>query len=645
MSVSNLALLDALRPPAGFHTSAALGTSYSADLVACMVALTALDGRAQDRIAYGRLPALRALERLRDRVCVAVQQGYVHWNTRSNRPVLALLDLIVRPVQFDGSSHSFHPKVWMVHHRSDAAPFQDRYVLIVGSRNLTQDTSWDIGITLTGTLRPDKGRKTTRLPRLAAFVGHVCGLIDAGALSKKLSGLEHVHWELPEGMESLQFEFHPGQKSRAGGLRRSVLLNLPEGVGALFIAPFLDASTVRQLANRWADGECRLVAGEQDLKRLALTGSGMHLERLGPHAMDITKAGPQAQTSEDQNTTQGDEEEGEARPERLARGLHAKVVAIWTDDHKATILLGSPNLSTRAWTGANCEAFVVCQGNADLATALWQWTDQYARIFVPPEKGEEEDEDAEIQSSLEAARDALAVLSWALDDTDPTNHLLRCSGAQNGIIRQILQPGCPGGDVADAAEASERPPIELRVARFSQSNQAVLWPVEADTVTMPPCRTDQRTTFVVFNLTCNGRTLAWVQSVTLIPVLHLDRDRAMFVRLLGVQGFLDFLRTWIEGAAEDPQDEPLDNDDDDDSQEYWRPGYGGFDLPGTSMPLLIERLLHQLARDDQVLDRLGRVLAEHRDMLERHATTDQERQTLKNLYSTWKAIEAGMRMT
>jgi len=162
---------------------------------------------------------------------------------------------------------------------------------------------------------------------------------------------------------------------------------------------------------------------------------------------------------------------------------------------------------------------------------------------------------------------------------------------------------------------------------------------------MPPCRTDQRTAFVVFNLTCNGRTLAWVQSVTLIPVLHLDRDRAMFVRLLGVQGFLDFLRTWIEGAAEDPQDEPLDNDDDDDSQEYWRPGYGGFDLPGTSMPLLIERLLHQLARDDQVLDRLGRVLAEHRDMLERHATTDQERQTLKNLYSTWKAIEAGMRMT
>jgi len=70
-----LALLDALRPPAGWRVDRALLSSYSADpavLAAVMLALVARD----DDGGSGTRPALaRALLELRGRVAFVVQRG------------------------------------------------------------------------------------------------------------------------------------------------------------------------------------------------------------------------------------------------------------------------------------------------------------------------------------------------------------------------------------------------------------------------------------------------------------------------------------------------------------------------------------------------------------------------------------------
>ena len=102
-----------------------------------------------DQVSHdaARLPskvhAMRALTRLEGRVLIAVQQGRVLWRDVPGSAILSLLDRVVRPVEFDGSEASFHPKVMIVRQerREGEGEGPDvRYVAYVGSRNLTDKT-------------------------------------------------------------------------------------------------------------------------------------------------------------------------------------------------------------------------------------------------------------------------------------------------------------------------------------------------------------------------------------------------------------------------------------------------------------------------------------------------------------------------
>ena len=77
MTQPTLGLLEKLRPPSGFRTEAALGATYSADLVTCMAVLTTMDGGDGEQVRYGRIEAYRALDHLRDKVRICHQAGRV----------------------------------------------------------------------------------------------------------------------------------------------------------------------------------------------------------------------------------------------------------------------------------------------------------------------------------------------------------------------------------------------------------------------------------------------------------------------------------------------------------------------------------------------------------------------------------------
>jgi hypothetical protein len=61
MTQPSIGLLERLRPPPGFRTEAALGATYSADLLTCIAVLTTMDGGDGEQIRYGRVEAYRAL--------------------------------------------------------------------------------------------------------------------------------------------------------------------------------------------------------------------------------------------------------------------------------------------------------------------------------------------------------------------------------------------------------------------------------------------------------------------------------------------------------------------------------------------------------------------------------------------------------
>src|ERR1019366_8552099 len=83
VTMSGVSLLELARPPDGYRTIAAVATTYSADLVACLALLVALDGNGDDRLKYNKIEALRALERLRGHVRIVAQQNRVEYHGAS----------------------------------------------------------------------------------------------------------------------------------------------------------------------------------------------------------------------------------------------------------------------------------------------------------------------------------------------------------------------------------------------------------------------------------------------------------------------------------------------------------------------------------------------------------------------------------
>jgi hypothetical protein len=203
MTQPTLGLLERLRPPPGFRTEAALGATYSADLLACMAVLTTMDGGGCEQIRYGRVEAYRALDHLRDKVRICHQGGRVSRRDGAKYPSLALLDRVVVPIRLLGRG-SFHPKVWLVRQMDEAS--RERFVLIVSSRNITTSMDWDLGIVVEGAVAGGG----VALPRVRAFAEHALVLAGEPARLDTLGKLDEVRWTLPQHVRGLAFDFQAG---------------------------------------------------------------------------------------------------------------------------------------------------------------------------------------------------------------------------------------------------------------------------------------------------------------------------------------------------------------------------------------------------------------------------------------------------
>ena len=145
-------LFDALRPPPGYQLDVAVGTTYSLDLLALAtvpVAFTLFDIRDRDREdGESPLALVEALRRSADRLALFCQEDRISV-PEEYRPFFAYLEESVVPVR-PPARGSFHPKVWALRFTSQDEPV--RYRLLVMTRNLTFDRSWDTMLALDGEL-------------------------------------------------------------------------------------------------------------------------------------------------------------------------------------------------------------------------------------------------------------------------------------------------------------------------------------------------------------------------------------------------------------------------------------------------------------------------------------------------------------
>jgi hypothetical protein len=261
-------LFDALEPPAGYTFDQGIGTTYSLDLLALMmapVAFTFFDQkRTEEGLAAASLEVLEGLRRYADRLTVFCEAGRIAVPV-GRFPQLAFLEESVvqcRPPQ----GGSFHPKLWVLRYAGNGPA---RYRVLCLSRNLMFCRAWDTMLTLDGEVKTRNvaaNRKLIEfLQKLPELGGDVpTSTSDRVALfAKELLTSEFV---LPNGVESINF-WPLGISAKKVDPFKNV------GNRLLIISPFVSVTALEDLADRAS--ECVLVSTTSQLECLSRRPKGI----------------------------------------------------------------------------------------------------------------------------------------------------------------------------------------------------------------------------------------------------------------------------------------------------------------------------------------------------------------------------------
>jgi hypothetical protein len=359
----HLSMLECLRPAPGWRTDAAVISTYSAHLPVLVAALLALGGEVDDAGSGSRVGLVRALTTLRGNVHFILQAGRLT-HSQARTSITALLDQFVLQVPWDetagSAGKSWHAKFMLVRHVPSTKGLPgERWVFMLGSRNLTLDTSWDIGFTLkSGSDHSvEKGMKLQKVGGVADLVANLVALFPEalGPWSSFTSSLRGSVWQVPAGMAVTDLRLMlPGDTARA----------MPSPPPALqrvvAVSPFLDKGALAELAG-WplpAGGSRRLLLSTRSaLSDICLAGGKLDafddlLALAEPELGSIHEVVEPTDGEPHFISEAADSTDEALEPDSV--GLHAKMIYA---EHAAgsTLWLGSPNLTRRAWTrNAEC---------------------------------------------------------------------------------------------------------------------------------------------------------------------------------------------------------------------------------------------------------------------------------------------------
>ena len=394
-----------LIPPEGHRLDRALAATYSLDLNTLLSIPVALfySQTLEGKLDGERFQVLEAIQRTAGIVTVYCQEGQIHVPDRYNR-LFAFIEEMIIPVRMPDAFTSFHPKVWVLRYVRDGAGGKAFYRVLVLSRNLTYDRSWDLAITLEGSM----GATTCSINRpLTQFLAHLNGIHPFADFHRFTRDLAKVKFDVPEGFKRLAF--HP---VGIDGHRESPIFN-HDADATLCMSPFIDDETVTKLRDRvrgdfWLFGRKREMA---KLKRETVEGCNAYF------ISDLVVEGESLADVDDSSE------------ERLDQDLHAKLFVFQQPD-ACRWFVGSAN-ATGAAHARNTEFMVELVGGdrrVTLERAIEDLLggDRNSSVFEKfhPESAGQPDPDAKRRAAVrrleyELARAPLrGRLDWAANQTN-----------------------------------------------------------------------------------------------------------------------------------------------------------------------------------------------------------------------------------
>ncbi|WP_441252107.1 phospholipase D family protein [Tardiphaga sp. 71_E8_N1_1] len=381
---------DSLQPPPGYIFDAAVATTFSLDFetaLAVPVSLALFAAESREDLLENPLALLEGAERIAGRLVVYADAGHLRAQGRPHSRLCSLLESIVVEVAAPREG-VFHPKMWALRYRPIRPDDPTLLRLLILSRNLTRDRSWDISLRLDGELtrRPDAKNRPlfdliSRLPDL-----NVAGISDeARAITEEIAeNIRRAQWTMPEGFDDVAFALNGfGGKSWQ-----------PDPCTRLgVISPFCDTDALDTLANLPSAAKPILISRSDQLACIDATT----LDAFGRVAvLDETAA----------------TDDGEELSATALQGLHAKAF-IAEIGWSTVITVGSGNATRPAIiTGRNIELFASIWGARSKVGSVEQILGdtgfgRLTRAFVPRELEPADQALITAQASLESARRAL----------------------------------------------------------------------------------------------------------------------------------------------------------------------------------------------------------------------------------------------
>ena len=398
---NRLTLIDAMRPPAGFGLESAMAVTFTLDLRALLAApaafaLTGADGLTDDDGTYEPIELLHALRSHAGKLTVFSEVGEIA--LPPSRRVFAFLEQAVIPVRAPLGG-VVHPKVWVLRYEKaptspDGGPPDRRLRVLIASRNLTFDASWDTVVRLDES-SDESGADLSPLGDLFEGLMSNAGTAVSASHEERVRSLSHalraVRFALPQGVDELHVNVL--------GLTRTPSPLPAESDRSLIISPFVSDDFFTSVRPARFD---ELVSRPESLDMLGTTARG----HVGS-----------TYWFDDGSTTELDAQADRLSPRDPGRpivGLHAKVFA-FEDGGRARLFLGSANATGRAFT-SNVEVLIelvgsvtnlgidrLCDGTAD---------EPGLRYLFNPWAGSQPADEVEPEApGLDAARRAIARLS------------------------------------------------------------------------------------------------------------------------------------------------------------------------------------------------------------------------------------------
>lgn len=412
---------SALTPPSGMVFDEAIATTFSMDpslLLEAPVYLALMT--IGDQADPDPLSVLEAIRRYSRRISVYVQNGRIQVpQIAKPNPLFSYLEEMVVEVTAPGGG-TFHSKVWAIRF---VTPDGDstKYRLVILTKNMTTDHSWDLSLQLEGVIGARKNKLSKPLahffkllPTLATRKTDSERVEQANRFSKEL---HRVQWEeLPDSFDELNF-YLPGIKGFEW--------KPPASNRMAVISPFCSDQALQNLVKQTKAAEA-LISRPESLsalkqETLALFSQCLHLDEAA-------------------ETEDGEEDSATDHP--LATGLHAKVYLFETRYYSdyTNLFIGSANATNAALNASkNIEIMVELAGKKNRVGGIDELlsSDGLGEYLVDFEVSQDTEIDANRQEAELLVEKARALLSEA-------NLSIKCVPASNeGLWTLVLKGDIP----------------------------------------------------------------------------------------------------------------------------------------------------------------------------------------------------------